>query len=227
MSTVTGTVEGAAHEPITCDMHWFVAASNVFLGTARVVAGAFTFDAADDTYAAYLESFVPPDYAAGWIGGGSNAQEASPIVVAGDRSLAIEHDGSTFVIAAPAPRGSRLLRSRETITAALKAGGLNPSSTGKFSAPCVLVEPGEPWAGVDLSLGRKRTGHWRLTLVAGKADSAGALERLMGLVDAADAALLTVPGISLPTWARPFDAMLDGATYAATQSTIEALTEEE
>ena len=120
---------------------------------------------------------------------------------------------------------SRLGESRDTITAALAAAGLTVSTTGKFAAPCVLVEPGEPWAGLNV-LARARVAHWRLTLVAGRADSAGALDSLMALVDATDAAILTLPGVSLPTWARPFDATLDGSAYAATQGTIETPTAE-
>jgi hypothetical protein len=119
---------------------------------------------------------------------------------------------------------SRLLASRRLILDALEAGAVNASTTGKFSAPCVLVEPGDPWAGVDLSLGRRRTGRWRLTIVAGKADTAGAFEGLAELVDNVDAALLRVHGLELPTWARPFDMTLDGAAYAASSATVQLLT---
>jgi hypothetical protein len=121
---------------------------------------------------------------------------------------------------------SRLGSSRETVILALEAGGLTVGRGGKFAAPCVLVEAGDPWAAVDLSLGARRTGRWRLTIVAGRTDSEGALELLAELVDQVDAALLTVAGIQLPTWARPFDASLEGAAYAATVSTVQLLTEE-
>jgi hypothetical protein len=119
---------------------------------------------------------------------------------------------------------NRLTASRGELLAALEAAGIAHSTTGKFAAPCVLVEPGDPWAAVDLSLGARRVGRWRLTLVAGRADSAGSLERLADLVDATDAALLTVPGVQLPTWARPFDTTLDGAAYAATAATVQLQT---
>lgn len=122
---------------------------------------------------------------------------------------------------------SRLMDSRDALTTALEAGGLAVAVTAKFAAPCVLVEPGDPWAGVDLSMGRKRTAHWRLTLVAGKADSAGNHERLAELVDQTDAALLTLAGIQLPQWGRPFDATLAGAAYGATQATVQVLTAED
>lgn len=119
---------------------------------------------------------------------------------------------------------SRLLASRALILDALEAAELVVATTGKWSAPCVLVEPGDPWAAVDLSLGARRTGRWRLTLVAGRADSAGALERLAELVDGVDSALLAVAGLQLPTWARPFDTQVDGAAYAATAATVQLLT---
>jgi hypothetical protein len=119
---------------------------------------------------------------------------------------------------------TRLLASRTQIVAALEAGGLNPATTGKWSAPCVLVEPGEPWAAVDLSMGRRRTGRWRLTAVAGKTDTEGAFEELAELVDKTDTALLAVAGLELPTWARPVDLTLGGSTYAATVATVQLLT---
>jgi hypothetical protein len=122
---------------------------------------------------------------------------------------------------------SRLLSSRAAILAALEAGGVNTATTGKFSAPCVLVEAGDPWAAVDLSLGRRRTGRWRLTAVAGRSDSEGVIEKLADLVDEVDRAILALPGVQLPTWERPFNATEGGVTYAATAATIQALTEED
>jgi hypothetical protein len=121
---------------------------------------------------------------------------------------------------------SRLADSRAAILEALGAGGLTVATTGKFAAPCVLIEPGDPWASVDLSLGRKRTARWRLTLVAGRADTAGVMDRLAELVDQVDGALLTIPGCELPTWARPTDATLDGAAYGATSATVQLMTRE-
>jgi len=119
---------------------------------------------------------------------------------------------------------SRLSASRDTILGALNAAQIPNSTTHQWSAPCVLVEPGEPWAAVDLSLGTKRTGRWRLTLVAGRADTAGIFDTLAEMIDSVDAALLTVPGLQLPTWQRPFDVILSGAQYASTSATIQVLT---
>jgi hypothetical protein len=119
---------------------------------------------------------------------------------------------------------SRLLASRATILAALEAGGVNSSTSGKWSAPCVLVEPGDPWAGVDLSLGRRRTGRWRLTAIAGRTDTDGAIEKLAELVDVVDVALLAVQGLELPTWSRTSDTTVDGAAYSACTATVQLIT---
>jgi hypothetical protein len=120
---------------------------------------------------------------------------------------------------------SRLSNSKTAVATALVNGGLTVAVTGKFAAPCVLVEPGEPWASAD-NLGRKRTARWRLTIVAGRADTAGNQEKLAELVDTVDAALLTIPGVQLPNWGRPFDASLEGIVYAVTMATIQHMTEE-
>lgn len=119
------------------------------------------------------------------------------------------------------------MATRGAIATVLEAGGVPVAFTGKFSAPCVLIEAGEPWAAVDLSLRGKRTARWQLTLVAGRADSEGALETLAALVDKADAALLALPGVQLPTWAKPSDAQLGNVPYATTVATIQLLTEED
>jgi len=118
------------------------------------------------------------------------------------------------------------MASRAVIANALEAGGVRVAFTGKFAAPCALIEAGDPWAAVDLSLrGGRRNARWRITLVAGRADSEGALEALAELVDKADAALLPAR-VQLPTWAKPFDALLGNVPYAATVATIQLLTEE-
>lgn len=116
---------------------------------------------------------------------------------------------------------SSLVASRARILAALAAGDIAVATGGRFSAPCVIVEPGDPWASWERMPGRVY--RWRLTAVGGRADSEGSLEELAELVDRIDAALLD-PAASrstqLPAWARPVDTMLDGVSYAATVATI-------
>ena len=118
------------------------------------------------------------------------------------------------------------MASRTAIIGALDAGGIRTATGGKFTAPCVVVEAGDPWAAVDLSMGRRRTARWKLTAIAGRVDSEGALEALADLVDSVDAALLTIQGVQLPTWAKPFDAALGAVPYAASETTIQMLTTE-
>jgi hypothetical protein len=121
---------------------------------------------------------------------------------------------------------SRLLDTRATVIAALEAAGIAYSTTGKFSAPAVLVEPGEPWA-EPASLKGRRLARWRLTAVAGRADTEGSIERLADLVDSVDAALLAALGVQLPTWSMPRDVALGNVPYAASIATIQSMTEED
>ena len=115
-----------------------------------------------------------------------------------------------------------VLESRARILAALAAGNVRTGTAGQFSAPCVLVEPGDPWAEWARMPGRVY--RWRLTAVGGRADSEGSTTALAELVDKVDAALLA-PGTSrstqLPTWAMPLDQTLGGVAYAATVGTIQ------
>ena len=114
---------------------------------------------------------------------------------------------------------SELLDSRARILEALDAGGIRTATTGKFAAPCVLIEPGDPWSEPVRMPGR--VARWRLTAVGGRADSDGALEILGGIVDGANAALRTIDGCQAPTWARPFDLVLGGVSYGASVATIQ------
>jgi hypothetical protein len=121
---------------------------------------------------------------------------------------------------------SQLLASRGHITAALEAGGIRWSTTGTFAAPAVLVEPGEPWAEPHTLGHGRRNGRWRLTAVAGKADTEGAVETLADLIDAVDGALWKLPNVELPTWSMPRDVLLGNVPYAASIGTIQYMTEE-
>lgn len=116
---------------------------------------------------------------------------------------------------------SSLLASRAKLAGTLELGGVRVGTSGRFSAPCVLLEPGDPWAEWVRMPGRVY--RWRLTALGGRADSEGALAQLAELVDAIDAAMLA-EGASrstqLPTWSRPLDLMLDGVSYAATFATV-------
>jgi hypothetical protein len=66
---------------------------------------------------------------------------------------------------------------------------------------------------------------WRLSAVIGRTDTEGSVVGLAELVELVDAALLTVDGCQLPTWARPFDAQLGAVPYAVTTSTIQLIQE--
>jgi hypothetical protein len=112
-----------------------------------------------------------------------------------------------------------LLESRAAIIAALEARGIRTATAGKLAAPCVLVEPGDPWSEPQRVPGR--VGRWRLSAIAGRTDTEAALAALATLVDEVDAALRPLPGVQLPTWGRPFDYDVSGIKYAATVATIQ------
>lgn len=117
---------------------------------------------------------------------------------------------------------SRALVDRSRLLEALEAHGIRTSTTGKLSAPVVLVEPGDPWSEPRRMPGRVT--RWDLTALAGRADSAGALEALGELVDEIDAALRAVPGCELPTWSKPTDYNVTGVPYAGVIATIQVAT---
>lgn len=118
---------------------------------------------------------------------------------------------------------SRLGSELSAILAALVAGEVRVATGGKLTAPCVLVEGGDPWSERERLSPDGRVGRWRLTAVAGAVDTDGALEELAELVDKVDAALLAgLGGAQLPAWARPSAVELgDGIRRLATISTIQ------
>lgn len=114
---------------------------------------------------------------------------------------------------------SELLESRTRILEALAGVGIRTATTGKLAAPCVIVEPGDPWSQPARMPGR--TARWRLTAVGGRSDSEGTLALLGDLVDGTNAALRTLRDCEAPTWARPFDLVLDGVTYGSSVATVQ------
>jgi hypothetical protein len=119
---------------------------------------------------------------------------------------------------------SRLIAARELILAALTAGGVKVATTGRLAAPCVHVEPGDPWAEPAYLKGTssgRRLSRWRLTAIAGRADSEASFVTLGELVDAVDDAMIALANGPRPTWAKPTDYLIDGVPYAASVATIE------
>jgi hypothetical protein len=114
---------------------------------------------------------------------------------------------------------SRLLDARARILAALEAASIRTATTGKLSAPCVHVEPGDPWTEPARLPGR--TSRWQLRAIAGRADSEGSYAQLGELVDLVDTALRTIDGCQLPSWAKPTDYTIDGVPYAASVATVQ------
>jgi hypothetical protein len=114
---------------------------------------------------------------------------------------------------------SRLIEARGRLISALETNGVRTAKGGQLAAPCVLIEPGDPWTEPHRMPGRNT--RWRLTAIGGKADADASYVALGDLIDGCDIALRTLDGVQLPTWTRPLDYALGGVAYAATVSTIQ------
>jgi hypothetical protein len=109
---------------------------------------------------------------------------------------------------------SRLAASRDQLTDALEGSGIRTATGGRYAAPCVLVEPGEPWIDRDSPSPRVLV-RWKLTAIAARTDTAAAYDELAELVDKIDAALLSLRGVSLPSWSAPRDITLGNVSHPA------------
>jgi hypothetical protein len=115
---------------------------------------------------------------------------------------------------------SRLADDRGAILAALEATGIRTATGGMLTAPCVLVEPGDPWS--EPRRLPARVSRWRLTAIAGAVDTLAGQDELAELVDRVDVALRSIAGVQLPTWARPAPIEIaDGVKRAAVLGTIQ------
>jgi hypothetical protein len=114
---------------------------------------------------------------------------------------------------------SRLAAARDVLRGALDGSGVRTALGGRFAAPCVLVEPAEPWIDRDTPSTRLQT-RWKLTAIARPADTAAAYDELAALVDQVDTALLSLRGVSLPTWGAPHDLTLGSVAHPASTATV-------
>ena len=114
---------------------------------------------------------------------------------------------------------SRLTDARSQLAAALTAAGIRSTFSGRLAAPCVLIEPAEPWLSRE-ALGRGLESRWRCTAIAGRTDTQSAYDELAAMIDAIDGALLTLRGVSLPTWGAPHDVTLGNVAHPATTATV-------
>jgi len=109
---------------------------------------------------------------------------------------------------------SRLAAAREQLADVLEGSGIRTATGGRFAAPVVLIEPGEPWIDRDSPSNRLQV-RWKLTAIAGANDSGAAYDELAQLVDDLDAALLSLRGASLPSWGAPRDITLGNVAHPA------------
>jgi hypothetical protein len=118
-----------------------------------------------------------------------------------------------------APPRSRLAATRDRLADALDGSGIRTALGGRFSAPCVLIEPAEPWIDRDTPSSRLQV-RWKLTAIAGRTDTAAAYDALADLIDAVDVALLSLRGVSLPTWGAPHDLTLGNVAHPASVAVV-------
>jgi hypothetical protein len=114
---------------------------------------------------------------------------------------------------------SRLGATREALAAALEGSGVRTATGGRFAAPCILIEPGEPWIDRESPSNRLRV-RWRLTAIAGRSDTAAAYDGLADLIDLVDTALLSLRGVSLPSWGAPHDQQLGNVAHPVSVGTV-------
>jgi len=108
---------------------------------------------------------------------------------------------------------------RARILLALETADVRTATGGKLSAPCVVVEPGDPWSEPRRLPGR--VSRWRLMALASKPDTEGSFGELGDLIDRVDGALRTVPGCELPAWSKPTDYSIGGVPYAGTVAIVQ------
>jgi hypothetical protein len=115
---------------------------------------------------------------------------------------------------------SRLIDARERIADALVGSGVRVAYGGRYAAPCVLLEPAEPWIDRATPSRNLRT-RWRATAIGGRSDTEGAYDELGEMVDLIDAALLSLRGASLPSWGAPHDVTLGNVAHPSAVGVIE------
>ena len=115
---------------------------------------------------------------------------------------------------------SRLTDERARLAAALGAAGVRTTYGGRLSAPCVLVEPAEPWISREALARGAIESRWRCTAIAARSDTQAAYDELAAMIDTIDGALLTLRGVSLPTWGAPHDVTLGNTAHPATIATV-------
>jgi hypothetical protein len=120
---------------------------------------------------------------------------------------------------------SRLLDARARLADALTGSGVAVAFGGRFAAPCVLIEPGEPWISRERA-SRPMESRWRITAIAGRSDTTGAYDELGAMIDHIDRALLSIRGVSLPSWSAPRDLNLGNVEHPASTASVLIYTDE-
>lgn len=114
---------------------------------------------------------------------------------------------------------SRAISARTRLSDALTGSGVRVTFGGRFAAPCVLIEPAEPWIARERASSNVQV-RWNVTAIAGRSDTAGAYDVLGELIDTIDRAILSIRGVSLPSWGAPHNVDLGNVSHAASTATV-------
>lgn len=120
---------------------------------------------------------------------------------------------------------SRLSDTRDRLADALAGSGIQTATGGRFAAPAVLIEPAEPWI-ERTRLASRLEARWRLSAIARAGDSGAAYDELATLIDQVDAALLSLRGVSLPSWGAPHDVTLGNVAHPTSVAIVILYSEE-
>jgi len=106
--------------------------------------------------------------------------------------------------AEPIVRGP-VLACRDELVAILRTAGVSTLDvvSGRFLAPCAIVEPGDPFLAPAHLAGSWHTVRWRIVLVVGAGDAAANLERMTELVQSVVLAITQAPGWTAPIVSGP------------------------
>jgi hypothetical protein len=98
-----------------------------------------------------------------------------------------------------------LLTCQDELVDILETAGVRVLDTvsGRFLAPCAIIEPGDPFVGPANLGGSYRRVRWRVVLVVGATASGATLQRMAGLTERVVLAIGAAPGWTTPTVSGP------------------------
>lgn len=133
---------------------------------------------------------------------------------------------TTAVPLAGATKGP-ILTCQAELVAIIEAAGVSVLDvvSGRFIAPCAIIEPGDPFVGPSSLSGKWRTIRWRVVLVVGATTGAATVQRMAALTERIVLAIGNAPGWTTPTVSGPRLVRVVGIEggYTAAELTAETI----